>query len=157
MNPNTIRVGVDQQGADPTIQQATANLFADMQAFPATPQPTLVIDTRQARADLEPPTCQVLSATPAAGGGGGLVVHGLAADTGGGVVAAVEVSAGAPVGGRPARWHPASPGPDGFVRWAAVLPGSGLGVLGAAGLPGCRAVDDSGNMSAEDGAGAESS
>jgi hypothetical protein len=84
-------------------QQATINLLADMGAQPTTLMPGRVAAT--ASADVTPPVSSITS--PAAGAresnGSTVTVSGTAADTGGGVVAGVEVSTD---GGT--TWHPAT-------------------------------------------------
>ncbi|MGE5323156.1 MAG: N,N-dimethylformamidase beta subunit family domain-containing protein, partial [Actinomycetota bacterium] len=118
--------------ADPNMQQATVNLFADMGVQPVTLQPGLVPATKST--DITPPHSTITS--PAAGAtvqaGTTVTVSGTAADTGG-VVGGVEVSAD---GGQ--TWHPA----NGRASWSyAWNPKS----AGTATLM-SRATDDSGNM-----------
>src|SRR6266850_1012214 len=94
--------------ADLRMQQATVNLFGDMNAQPATLQAGLI--PAFPSSDTIPPSSAINS--PAAGTavqvGTTITVAGTAADTGGGVVAGVEVSLN---GG--ATWHPA----DGREAW----------------------------------------
>ncbi|HZY83378.1 MAG TPA: N,N-dimethylformamidase beta subunit family domain-containing protein, partial [Gemmataceae bacterium] len=90
--------------ADPSMQQATVNLFADMKAAqPDTLQSGLVPAT--ASTDTTPPTSTI--ASPAAGAaltvGSPVTITGTAVDAGGGVVAGVEVSVDGGV-----TWHPAT-------------------------------------------------
>ncbi|MGZ4429986.1 MAG: N,N-dimethylformamidase beta subunit family domain-containing protein, partial [Nocardioidaceae bacterium] len=89
--------------ADAAVQQATVNLFADMGSQPGSLQSGLVAAT--ATTDSTPPTSTISS--PAAGANVALntttTISGTATDTGGGVVAGVEVSVD---GGT--TWHPAS-------------------------------------------------
>jgi Domain of unknown function (DUF4082)/Bacterial Ig-like domain/Bacterial Ig domain len=118
---------------DPRMQQATANLFADMGVQPATLQANLVAAT--ASTDGDAPTATI--STPDAGSTftrrDTVTITGTAADTGGGIVAGVEVSVD---GG--ATWHPAK----GTDNWSYTWNVSGYGpvVLKA------RATDDSGNI-----------
>jgi hypothetical protein len=124
---------------DRNMQQATVNLFADMGVQPATPMSGLVAAT--ASTDHTPPTSTITA--PAAGSnlqdGAALTITGTATDSGGGVVAGVEVSTD---GG--STWHPATiAGPDAAgVTWsytttAHVSPTETIE---------SRAVDDSGNL-----------
>ena len=78
--------------ADVRMQQATVNLFADMGVRPATLQPGLVPAT--ASTDTIPPTSTITSPTlgSTVQGGTPVTITGTATDTGGGVVAGVEVS-----------------------------------------------------------------
>lgn len=105
-NKYTLRVGTDQRGACPEVQQLTVNVLAMMGLVPGSLPPNLRQPDRST--DEEPPSAGVDFAeyrpgtvpTPAR-----LVdVRGWAADDGG-VVASVEVSW---QGGEPSsRWHPA--------------------------------------------------
>jgi hypothetical protein len=119
--------------ADPNMQQATVNLLADMGVQPATLQGGLVQATPST--DTVPPASVI--ALPAPGttirAGSSVTVSGRAADSGGGVVGAVEVSLD---GGN--TWHPAS----GRENWSySFTPGNpGTTSIGS------RAVDDSGNL-----------
>jgi len=129
-NGNNIRVGVDLKGPVRALQQATVNLFADMGVQPTTLQPGLVRAT--ASSDKTPPVSRVDAGSPHALASGMFEATGVASDTGGGVVAAVEVSVD---DGR--TWHPA----DGTTRWRYRLEsGKTAGVIRS------RAVDDSGNL-----------
>jgi N,N-dimethylformamidase beta subunit-like protein len=129
-NGNDIRVGVDLKGPVRALQQATVNLLADMGAQPTTLQPGLVRVT--ASSDKTPPVSRVDTGSPHALASGMSEATGTASDTGGGVVAGVEVSVD---NGR--TWHPA----EGTTRWRYRLE-SGL----VAGVVRSRAVDDSGNL-----------
>ncbi|MCP5154908.1 MAG: hypothetical protein H6983_12130 [Ectothiorhodospiraceae bacterium] len=132
VNINTTRVGVDPNGPDRNIQQATVNLFADMGVQPATLQPDLV--PAAASTDHEPPASVIHTPRDGATAGLGPVsVSGTAIDTGGGCVAGVEVSTD---GG--ASWHPA----DGRESWRHTWTPPGPGSYELV----CRAVDDSGNL-----------
>ena len=119
--------------ADPDMQQATANLFADMGVQPATLQPGLVMPSKSS--DTTPPTSTITS--PASGAtlqfGTAVTVTGTAVDSGGGVVAGVEVSSD---GGQ--TWHPASGRNTWSYSWVPLTAGS-VNVLS-------RAVDDSANL-----------
>ena len=57
VNENTTRVGVDPNGTDRNVRQATVNLFADMAVQPATLAPDLV--RAQASEDREPPLSRI--------------------------------------------------------------------------------------------------
>lgn len=118
---------------DPTMQQTTVNLLADMGAQPATLQPGLVAASQST--DTSPPSATVSS--PADGAklsdGETATISGTATDSGGGVVAAVEVSTD---GG--ATWHTASGTSSWTYEWA--VHGSPSTTIKA------RAVDDSANI-----------
>ena len=125
-NPNN-------KAADPVMQQATVNLFADMHVQPATPVAGLSLAT--ASADTIAPTSTVTA--PAAGStqpdGSVVTITGTASDAGGGTVAGVEVSTD---GGT--SWHPATGTTNWTYRWVAHgNPSTGIRT---------RAVDDSGNL-----------
>lgn len=81
----------DGAGFEPDLrmQQATVNLFADMDVQPATLQPSLVAATRST--DRTPPTSAVTS-TSIVQYGIRTTITGTATDSGGGVVGVVEVS-----------------------------------------------------------------
>lgn len=104
--------------SDARVRQATVNLLADMGLQPLTLQPGLVPAT--ASADRTPPTSTITSPAPGSTVqlGEAVTVAGTAADAGGGVVGAVEVSTdGAswrPAQGRESwtySWVPAAAGP----------------------------------------------
>jgi Domain of unknown function (DUF4082)/Fibronectin type III domain/Bacterial Ig domain len=120
---------------DPNMEQATVNLLAEMGAQPATLQSGLVAATKST--DTTPPTATVTS--PTAGqqlkSGQSVTITGTAADTGGGVVAGVEVSTD---GGK--TWHPA----NGTTSWNYVwnVDGDTSATIKA------RASDDSANLGA---------
>jgi hypothetical protein len=120
---------------DPTMEQATVNLLAEMGAQPSTLQSGLA--TASESTDHTPPTATVTS--PAAGhafrNGEAVTVSGTAIDTGGGVVAAVEVSTD---GGK--TWHPATGTSSWTYSWN--VDGTGSDTIEA------RAVDDSANLGA---------
>lgn len=118
---------------DPSMQQATVNLLADMKAQPATLQAGLL--PASATTDTTAPVSTIL--TPAAGTtvatGAPATVTGTATDSGGGVVGGVEVSTD---GGT--TWHPAS----GRASWSYTWTPTSNATL----VLKSRAVDDSGNI-----------
>ena len=117
--------------SDVRMQQATVNLFADMNMQPATLQPGLT--TASASTDTVAPTTVIT--TPAAGASipqNSVVVSGTASDTGG-AVGGVEVSID---GGT--TWHPAI----GRASWTYSVNTPPTGSLTIR----VRAVDDSGNL-----------
>jgi hypothetical protein len=120
---------------DPTMQQATVNLMADMGAQPATLQSGLV--ATPGSTDTTPPTATVTTPSENASlsDGSSTTISGTATDAGGGVVAAVEVSTD---GG--ATWHTASGTSSWTYQWTA--DGEPSTTIKA------RAVDDSGNIGA---------
>ncbi|GHH64183.1 hypothetical protein GCM10017673_06400 [Streptosporangium violaceochromogenes] len=119
--------------ADIRMQQATVNLLADMGLQPASLQAGLVPAT--ASTDTQPPTSAITNPP----GGATLptkkpvAIQGTAADTGGGVVAGVEVSVD---GGT--RWFEAT----GLTEWQYVWTPTTAGPATIL----VRAVDDSGNV-----------
>ncbi len=119
-------------GVDRNMQQATVNLFADMGAQPATLISGLA--AASASADATAPTSQITS--PAAGAdltdGSTVTISGAATDTGGGVVAGVEVSTD---GGT--TWHPATGTAAWTYSW--IVHGGPTTTIKT------RATDDSGN------------
>ena len=134
VNENTTRVGVDPNGPDRNVRQATVNLFADMGVQPATLAPDLV--RVEASDDCEPPVSRIDE--PRTGSSvppGPVQISGTAHDRGGGRVAAVEVSVD---GG--ATWHPV----EGREAWRYEWKPEGSGTRTIV----CRAVDDSGNLEA---------
>ncbi len=131
VNENTTRVGVDPNGPDPAIRQATVNLFADMGVQPETLAPDLT--RAEASTDQTPPTSRV--AEPADGATvapGPVRIAGTAEDRDG-CVAGIEVSVD---GG--ATWHPADGRETWTYAWVPAAPGAHA-IL-------CRAVDDSANL-----------
>jgi Domain of unknown function (DUF4082)/Fibronectin type III domain/Bacterial Ig domain len=124
---------------DPNMEQATVNLFADMGVQPG----KLISGLKAASAstDKTPPTSKITS--PVAGAtvqdGSSVTVSGTATDTGGGVVAGVEVSAD-----NGATWHPATltTPAETTVKWtyAWVAHGDPSTTIKS------RAVDDSANL-----------
>jgi Domain of unknown function (DUF4082)/Fibronectin type III domain/Bacterial Ig domain len=117
---------------DPTMEQATVNLLADMGSQPATLQSDLVSTTGST--DTTPPSATVSSPAEGAGltDGKTVTVSGTASDSGG-AVAAVEVSTD---GG--ASWHTASGGSSWTYQWS--VHGNPSTTIKA------RAIDDSGNI-----------
>jgi hypothetical protein len=120
---------------DKNMQQATVNLLAEMGAQPSTLEAGFYAGSETT--DHTAPTAVVT--TPAAGStvknGEMTTVSGTATDTGGGVVAAVEVSTD---GGK--TWHPASGTSNWTYAWNA--DGSKTSTIEA------RATDDSANLGA---------
>ena len=130
-NSSSTRVGVDLNGPDTNIQQATVNLFADMDVQPQTLQDNLI--PASASTDVQPPTSTIL--VPADGATlplETLIISGTAQDTDG-QVAAVEVSVDNGLS-----WHPASGREAWSYEWLPAEPGA-VTILS-------RAVDDSGNL-----------
>lgn len=119
--------------ADPDMQQATANLFADMGVLPTTLQPGLVMPTKST--DTTPPSSAITSPSNSAVLHLGIpvTVTGTAIDTGGGVVAAVEISGD---GGQ--TWHRATGRTSWSYSWTPMAAGT-INILS-------RAVDDSANL-----------
>lgn len=131
-SPSETRVGVDPHGPERNIQQATVNLFAEMDVQPATLQPDLIPAT--ASTDSEAPTSTIRTPqNDSAINTGTTIISGSASDTGGGVVAAVEVSLD---NGR--SWHPASGREEWTYEWEVTK--KGRYTIRS------RAVDDSGNL-----------
>jgi PKD repeat protein len=120
--------------SDPSMQQATVNLFADMGVQPATLMDGLQLAT--ASTDTTPPTATITA--PSAGAtvinGTQVTVAGTASDSGG-QVGAVEVSTD-----NGTTWHPAT----GRASWTYVWTPNPLGSQTLL----ARAVDDSGNIGA---------
>lgn len=118
--------------ADPSMRQATVNLFADMGVQPATLQSDLA--PAQGSRDTTPPVSVVTS--PASGAnltnGQSITISGTATDVGG-AVAGVEVSTD---GGT--TWHPATGRDTWSYKWD--VTGNGSTTIKT------RAVDDSGNI-----------
>ncbi len=121
------------QPADPDMQQATVNLFADMGVQPATLQGSLVQATQST--DTIAPTSQITFPTNATQVlvGTTVKITGTAVDAGGGVVGGVEVSVD---GGN--TWHPASGLGSWTYSWTSTV--SGNYTIRS------RATDDSGNL-----------
>lgn len=128
---NTARVRPHLMGVEPALQQATANLLADMGVQPATMQPGL--RRGEPSTDATGPVSRVLSPADGSLVEGSVIIEGAAADVGG-TVAAVEVSVDGGV-----TWRPTS----GTTMWRYVwqVPGD---LANARILS--RAVDDSVNL-----------
>ena len=130
--------GDAQNPPDAAMQQATVNLFADMGAQPATLESDLTPAT--ASADHTPPASTITS--PSAGAtftnGSTVTITGTATDSGGGVVAGVEVSTD---GG--STWHPVTTmsAVATSVNWSYTWSAAGNGPVTIK----SRATDDSGN------------
>ena len=124
---------------DPTMQQATINLFGDMGIQPATLMSGLV--AASGSVDTTPPTSTI--ASPASNStlqdGNTVTISGSATDAGGGVVAGVEVSTD---GGQ--TWHPAtitsSDAQTDTWTYSWIAHGNPTATLET------RATDDSGNL-----------
>ncbi len=116
---------------DPNIQQATVNLFADMGVQSASLQSNLTVAT--ASTDTIAPVSTITSPLDGATVNGLVTVLGTAADTGGGVVGAVEVSVDGGI-----TWQAAA----GRENWSYSWTPSTLGSVNIK----SRAVDDSGNI-----------
>ena len=130
-NSSSTRVGVDLNGPDKNIQQATVNLFADMDVQPQTLQEDLA--PASASTDEQPPTSTVhLPADGATLPLETLIISGTAQDTDG-QVAGVEVSVDNGLS-----WHPANGCETWSYEWRLTEPGT-VTLLS-------RAVDDSGNL-----------
>ncbi len=130
-NSSSTRVGVDLNGPDKNIQQATVNLLADMEVQPQTLQDNLI--PASTSTDEQPPTSTVhLPADGATPPLETLVIRGTAQDTDG-QVAGVEVSVDNGLS-----WHPANGCETWSYEWRPTQPGV-VTILS-------RAVDDSGNL-----------
>ena len=127
--------GDNTNAADPRMQQATANMLADMHAVPTTLMNGLVMPA--ASTDTQAPTVTIGSPTAGAAlaNGAQVTVSGSASDNGGGQVAGVEVSLD-----RGGTWHPGT----GTTSWTytGILHGTGSTAIEV------RATDDSANTSA---------
>ncbi|HEY7633110.1 MAG TPA: DUF4082 domain-containing protein [Thermoleophilaceae bacterium] len=118
--------------ADPNMQQATVNLFADMGAQPTTLIPGLVLTTKST--DTTAPTSTLSTPPSSVADGSKVTLSGTATDGGGGQVAGVEVSTD---GG--ATWHEATGTTSWTYTWIAHGNPSTATIR-------TRAVDDSGNL-----------
>ncbi|WP_406694478.1 N,N-dimethylformamidase beta subunit family domain-containing protein [Singulisphaera sp. Ch08] len=118
---------------DVRMQQATVNLFADMGIQPGSLQPGLVATT--ASTDTARPTSVITSLVNGATlqGGTPITISGTATDTGGGIIAAVEISTD---GGL--TWHRATGRTSWSYNWTPTI--------GGATSIRTRAVDDSVNL-----------
>ena len=137
---NSNHDGDAQPATSPIMQQATVNLLADMgNVQPVTLMSGLVPATEST--DTTPPTSTITS--PAAGtaisNGTTVTITGTATDSGGGVVAGVEVSTD---GG--STWHPVTTmsAAAQSVTWSYTWSATGLGNVTIE----SRATDDSGNI-----------
>ncbi|MFS8148264.1 N,N-dimethylformamidase beta subunit family domain-containing protein, partial [Rhizobium sp. BR 249] len=115
---------------DPRVQQAMVNLLADMGIQPGTLQSGLTAAT--ASSDHTAPT-SVITVPGTVAVGSTVTITGTAADTGGGVIAAVEVSTD-----NGASWHPATGDENWTYSWSPQVAGS-YTILS-------RAVDDNVNL-----------
>ncbi|WP_308250072.1 DUF4082 domain-containing protein [Sphaerisporangium fuscum] len=115
------------------MQQATVNLLADMHSQPSSLQPGLVPAT--ASTDTSPPTSAITSPSNAGTvtNGSVVMVQGTAADTGGGVVAGVEISFDG------VRWFQAQGTTDWSYQWQPPATSGPVTIR-------VRAVDDIGNL-----------
>ena len=131
-NTYSLRVGVDWNGPVKAMQQATVNLFADMNVQPGSLQPDLV--PAVASLDKKAPLSRIVSPTPGQVVDGPVVtIRGTATDAGG-LVGGVEVSVD---GGR--TWHPAQ-GTNAWTYEWKVPPEAVAAVIMS------RAADDSSNL-----------
>jgi len=116
-----------------SMKQATVNLFADMGVQPATLQSGLTAAT--ASTDHTPPASNIT--TPSSGNslpvGTATTISGTATDSGGGVVAGVEISTDGGI-----TWHPASGRGSWSYVWTPLIAGPATIMS--------RAADDSGNL-----------
>ncbi|WP_420493468.1 DUF4082 domain-containing protein [Rhizobium leguminosarum] len=101
---------------DPRVQQAMVNLLADMGIQPGTLQSGLIAATGST--DQVAPT-SVITVPATAAVGSTVTITGTAADTGGGVVAGVEVSTD-----NGASWHPATGDENWTYSWSPQVAGS---------------------------------
>jgi methionine-rich copper-binding protein CopC len=136
---NSIHDG-DQPATSTTMQQATVNLLADMgNVQPLTLMSGLV--PAKESTDTTPPTSTITSPTPGTSiaNGSTVTITGTATDSGGGVVAGVEVSTD---GG--STWHPVTTmsAAATTVTWSYTWSATGLGNVTIE----SRATDDSGNI-----------
>ncbi len=119
--------------ADVRMQQATANVLADMGSQPSTLQTDLTAPTPSADATAPSSTITSPAADSSVSPGSQVTISGTATESGGGVVGGVEVSTD-----NGATWHPASGRDSWTYTWTAGS--SGTYTLRS------RAVDDSGNL-----------
>jgi len=121
-----------QTAPDRNVQQATVNLFADMGAQPANLIPNVVGATKST--DTAKPT-STINAPPASVADGSVVtITGTASDSGGGVVAGVEISTD-----NGATWHPVT---SGTTSWSYAWTAHGAPSTTIK----TRAVDDTANL-----------
>ncbi|TBC53182.1 DUF4082 domain-containing protein, partial (plasmid) [Rhizobium ruizarguesonis] len=101
---------------DPRVQQAMVNLLADMGVQPGTLQSGLTAAT--ASSDHTAPT-SVITVPATVTAGSIVTISGTAADTGGGVIASVEVSTD-----NGASWHPATGDENWTYTWSPSIAGT---------------------------------
>lgn len=118
--------------ASPTMQQATANLLADMGAQPGSPSG---INPATKTEDTSGPTARLTNASTSVNGGVNVTIYGVAQDVGG-RVAGVEISTD---GGT--SWHPATSGRESWTYTMTTPVNTSYQIR-------TRAVDDSGNIGA---------
>jgi hypothetical protein len=121
----------DESTIDVNMRQATVNLFADMGVQPSTLLPG--VTAASPSTDTEAPTSAITTIPATVNDGTQITISGTAADTGGGVVAGVEISTD---GGQ--SWHPA----NGTATWSYTWIAHGNPAASVK----VRAVDDSGNL-----------
>jgi hypothetical protein len=121
-----------QTTPDRNMQQATVNLFADMGAQPANLIPNVVGATKST--DTTKPTSTINSPPASVADGSVVTITGTASDTGGGVVAGVEISTD-----NGSTWHPVT---SGTTSWSYTWTAHGV----PAATIKTRAVDDSANL-----------
>ena len=132
-NRYSIRVGIDPRGTDLRVQQATMNLFADMDAQPAAIQPGLMKAAKST--DKLPPVSKITEPTEASSTGDDVItIAGTASDIDGGVVSGVEITID---GGT--RWHPAIGRDNWHYKWKVPAETTKVVIMS-------RASDDSGNL-----------
>ncbi len=117
---------------DPRVQQATVNLFADMNVQPTTLQAGLVAATASSD-NIAPTSAVVIPVGFAVPPFTPFTIYGTSSDLGGGRVAGVELSLD---GG--STWHPA----NGTTNWSVAVTSGGPGSFTIK----SRAVDDSGHI-----------
>ncbi len=124
---------------DPNMQQYTVNLLAEMGAQPGSLTPGLL--TASKTTDTNPPTSTITSPTAEStiADGSAVTIKGTATDTGGGVIAGVEVSTD-----NGASWHPATltTPTEATVNWSYSWDAHGNPTTTIK----SRAVDDSANI-----------
>jgi N,N-dimethylformamidase beta subunit-like protein/uncharacterized protein DUF4082/Big-like domain-containing protein/K319-like protein/purple acid phosphatase-like protein len=120
---------------DPSIEQATVNLFADMGVQPASLQSDLASATASTDATAPSATIENPSTGDTVSTGSPVTVSGTAVDAGGGRVAGVEVSTD-----NGAHWHPA----QGLESWHYTFTPTAVGDVAIK----ARATDDSVNTGA---------
>ena len=124
---------LEETPVDPNVQQAMVNLFADMGVQPDTLMASLVLASQSTDHTAPVSTITTPSTSAALPAYSPITITGTAADSGGGIVAVVEVSTD-----NGATWHRA----NGFENWTY----SWTPVVGGTYTIKSRAVDDSVNM-----------